>query len=270
MHNSIRANFNKFKPLLFELISRDIKNKYRRSVLGVLWTLLNPLFMMIILSAVFSHIFGFAVENYPIYILCGQVLYNFFSESTQSAMNSIIHSAALIKKVYVPKYIFVLSRILSCSINIFASYAALLIVMVVLRTPLHYTMFLSVIPIAIMIMFSMGVGFILAALSVKYRDIVHLYSVFLTGFIYLAPIMYPIDILNNVLRTIVKINPVTNILEMFREFMMYNSMPDAYTIVMSIVPSALVLAIGLLVFYKKQDEFILYLSASIHFGKLCF
>ena len=110
-----------------------------------------------------------------------------------------------------------------------------------------------------MIMFSMGVGFILAALSVKYRDIVHLYSVFLTGFIYLAPIMYPIDILNNVLRTIVKINPVTNILEMFRGFMMYNSMPDVYTIVMSIVPSALVLAIGLLVFYKKQDEFILYL-----------
>lgn len=259
MHNSVRANFIRFKPLLFELISRDIKNKYRRSVLGVLWTLLNPLFMMIILSAVFSHLFGFAVENYPIYILCGQVLYNFFSESTQSAMNSIINSAALIKKVYVPKYIFVLSRVLSCSINIFAAYAALLIVMVVLRTPLHYTMFLSVIPIAIMIIFSMGVGFILAALSVKYRDIVHLYSVFLTGFIYLAPIMYPIDILGNVLYRIVKLNPVTNILEMFRDFMMYNSMPDVYTVVMAVVPSVIVFIFGLWVFYKKQDEFILYL-----------
>lgn len=259
MHHSFRANFNKFRPLLFELVSRDIKNKYRRSVLGVLWTLLNPLFMMIILSAVFSRIFGFAVENYPIYILCGQVLYNFFSESTQASMNSIIYSAALIKKVYVPKYIFVLSRILSCSINIFASYAALLIVMVVLRTPLHYTMFLSVLPIMIMIMFSMGIGFILAALSVKYRDIVHLYSVFLTGFIYLAPIMYPIDILGHTLQTIVKLNPVTNILVMFRGFMMYNSMPDLYTMLMSVIPSALILALGVWVFYKKQDEFILYL-----------
>ena len=259
MHHSVRAKFAKFRPLLFELFSRDIKNKYRRSVLGGLWTLLNPLFMMIILSAVFSRIFGFAVENYPIYILCGQVLYNFFSESTQASMNSIINSAALIKKVYVPKYIFVLSRILSCSINIFAAYAALLIVMVVLRTPLHYTMFLSAIPIVIMIMFSMGVGFILAALSVKYRDIVHLYSVFLTGFIYLAPIMYPLDILGNVLQTIVKINPVTNILVMFRGFMMYNSMPDLYTILMSIIPSALILVLGVWVFYKKQDEFILYL-----------
>ena len=131
--------------------------------------------------------------------------------------------------------------------------------MVVLRTPLHYTMFLSAIPIVIMIMFSMGVGFILAALSVKYRDIVHLYSVFLTGFIYLAPIMYPLDILGNVLQTIVKINPVTNILVMFRGFMMYNSMPDLYTILMSIIPSALILVLGVWVFYKKQDEFILYL-----------
>ena len=120
-------------------------------------------------------------------------------------------------------------------------------------------MFLSAIPIVIMIMFSMGVGFILAALSVKYRDIVHLYSVFLTGFIYLAPIMYPLDILGNVLQTIVKINPVTNILVMFRGFMMYNSMPDLYTILMSIIPSALILVLGVWVFYKKQDEFILYL-----------
>ena len=131
--------------------------------------------------------------------------------------------------------------------------------MVVLRTPLHYTMFLSVIPIVIMIMFSMGVGFILAALSVKYRDIVHLYSVFLTGFIYLAPIMYPLDILGNVLQTIVKLNPVTNILVMFRGFMMYNSMPDLYTVLMSVIPSVLILALGAWVFYKKQDEFILYL-----------
>lgn len=259
MFQSVRANFKRFQPLLFELISRDIKNKYRRSVLGVLWTLLNPLFMMIILSIVFSNIFGFTVDNYPIYILCGQVLYNFFSESTQAAMNSIIYSAPLIKKVYVPKYMFALSRILSCSINIFAAFAALLLVMVVTRTPLHYTMLLSIIPIGIMIVFSLGVGFILAALSVKYRDIIHLYSVFLTGFIYMAPIMYPIDILGPVLQRIVKLNPVTNILTMFRGFMMYNSMPDLYTVLMSVLPSAAILLLGLWVFYKKQDEFILYL-----------
>lgn len=260
MFQSARANFKRFRPLLFELVSRDIKNKYRRSVLGVLWTLLNPLFMMIILSIVFSNIFGFTVENYPIYILCGQVLYNFFSESTQAAMNSIIYSAPLIKKVYVPKYMFALSRILSCSVNIFAAFAALLLVMVVTRTPLHYAMFLAWIPIIIMVVFSLGVGFILAAVSVKYRDIVHLYSVFLTGFIYLAPIMYPLEIINNaVIHRIILLNPVTNILAMFRGFVMYNSMPDLYTVLMSVVPSVLILAAGLWVFKKEQDDFILYL-----------
>lgn len=260
MFKTARANYRKFQPLLFELISRDIKNKYRRSVLGVLWTLLNPLLMMTILSIVFSGLFRWEVENYPIYILCGQVLYNFFSDSTQAAMNSIIYSAPLLKKVYVPKYMFTLSRIMSCSINIFAAFAALLIVMVVTRTPLHYTMFLSVIPMAIMIMLALGVGFILAALSVKYRDIVHLYSVFLTGFIYLAPVIYPLSIITNPkLSFIIKLNPVTNILTMFRGFVMYNSMPDLYTVLMSFIPSALILCLGIWVFYKKQDDFILYL-----------
>lgn len=260
MLKSVKANFMKFKPLLFELISRDIKNKYRRSVLGVFWTLLNPLLMMTILSIVFSNIFRFEVENYPIYILCGQVLYNFFSDSTQAAMNSIIYSAPLLKKVYVPKYMFTLSRIMSCSINIFAAFAALLIVMVVTRTPLHYSMFLAVIPMIIMIMFSLGVGLMLAALSVKYRDIVHLYSVFLAGFIYLAPVIYPIGIIGNpTLKFIIKLNPVTNILEMFRGFVMYSTMPDLYTCLMALVPSTVILLLGVLVFYKKQDEFILYL-----------
>ena len=106
-------NFLKFQPLLVELVARDIKIKYRRSVLGVLWTLLNPLFMMIILSVVFSNLFKFDVENFPLYLLSGQVIFNFFSDATTSSMNSIIGSAGLIKKIYVPKYLFVLSRVLS-------------------------------------------------------------------------------------------------------------------------------------------------------------
>ena len=102
-------NFVKFQPLLSELVARDIKIKYRRSVLGVLWTLLNPLFMMIILSVVFSSIFKFDIENFPLYVLSGQVIFNFFNDATTNSMSAIIGSASLIKKVYVPKYLFVLS-----------------------------------------------------------------------------------------------------------------------------------------------------------------
>ena len=104
-------NFQKFRPLLGELVMRDVKIKYRKSVLGVLWTLLNPLLMMAVLSIVFSHLLRFNVENYPVYILSGQVMYNFFSEATSSAMTSILNNAPLIKKVYIPKYLFTFARI---------------------------------------------------------------------------------------------------------------------------------------------------------------
>ena len=103
-------NFLKFQPLLSELVARDVKIKYRRSVLGVLWTLLNPLCMMIILSVVFSNIFKFDIENFPLYVLSGQVIFNFFNDATTSSMTAIINNAALLKKIYVPKYLFVLDR----------------------------------------------------------------------------------------------------------------------------------------------------------------
>ncbi|MDY6232686.1 ABC transporter permease, partial [Peptostreptococcus porci] len=129
-------NFIKFQPLLRELVSRDIKIKYRRSVLGVLWTLLNPLCMMIVLSLVFSNIFKFRVENFPLYLLSGQIIFNFFSDATTSAMSAVINNAALIKKVYMPKYLFVISRVFSSFINLLASFTALLVVMIATRAEL--------------------------------------------------------------------------------------------------------------------------------------
>ena len=107
--NQYIQNFVKFQPLLKELVGRDIKIKYRRSVLGVLWTLLNPLFMMIVLSVVFSNLFKFDIENFPLYLLSGQIIFNFFNDTTTTSMGAIIGNASLIEKIYVPKYLFVLS-----------------------------------------------------------------------------------------------------------------------------------------------------------------
>ena len=122
-------NFLKFQPLLKELIARDIKVKYRKSVLGVLWTLLNPLFMMIVLSVVFSNLFKFDVEYFPVYLLSGQLIFNFYSEVTTCSMSAIIDNGPLIKKVYVPKYLFILARTFSSTINLLASFTALIVVM---------------------------------------------------------------------------------------------------------------------------------------------
>ena len=253
------SNFKKYIPLLSELVARDIKTKYRRSVLGVLWTLLNPLLMMIVLSIVFSQLFGrFAIENYPIYLLSGQVIFNFFSESTSTSMSAIINNAPLLKKVYIPKYVFVLAKTISISINLFASFAALIIVMLVMRTPLYYTMVLSIIPVFFLILLSVGVGLILATMAVKFRDIVHLYTVLTTVLMYLTPVIYPIECLPGWVSTIVKINPITSILTMFRDFMLYGCAPDVFTVCMTVLPSVGFLVLGAYVFYKNQDDFILY------------
>ena len=255
--SSYIRNFVKFQPLLSELVARDIKIKYRRSVLGVLWTLLNPLCMMIILSIVFSSIFKFDVENFPLYVLSGQVIFNFFNDSTTSSMSAIISSASLIKKVYVPKYLFVLSRVMSSFINLMASFTALLLVMVATRAELHWTVFLSVIPLAMVVLFSFGVGMFLAAITVRFRDVIHLYSVFTTGLLYLTPVIYPMAALPDVVKTIVMINPLTNYLMMFRDVMFNNTLPSVFSVLLGIAEAALALALGLYVFYKNQDEFIL-------------
>lgn len=213
--------------------------------------------MMIILSIVFSSIFKFDVENFPLYVLSGQVIFNFFNDSTTSSMSAIISSASLIKKVYVPKYLFVLSRVMSSFINLMASFTALLLVMVATRAELHWTVFLSVIPLAMVVLFSFGVGMFLAAITVRFRDVIHLYSVFTTGLLYLTPVIYPMAALPDMVKTIVMINPLTNYLLMFRDVMFNNTLPSVFSVLLGIVEAALALALGLYVFYKNQDEFIL-------------
>ena len=250
-------NFLRFKPLLEELVARDIKIKYRRSVLGVLWTILNPLCMMVILSIVFSNIFKFDVENFPLYILSGQVIFNFYNDATTNSMTSILGASSLIKKIYVPKYLFVLSRIVSSFINLMASFCALLVMMVVTRAELHWEVVLSIIPLTMVVGFSLGIGLILAALTVKFRDIMHLYSVFTTGLMYLTPVIYPMSILPETIKKIVMLNPLTNYLIMFRDVMFNDTLPSMSSITVGVVEMVIALVLGVWVFYKRQDEFIL-------------
>ena len=250
-------NFCHFLPLLQELVARDIKIKYRRSILGVLWTLLNPLLMMIVLSIVFSNIFRFAIENFPLYLLSGQVVFNFYTDCTTSSMTSIIGSAPLIKKIYIPKYLFVLSKALSSCINLMASFTALICVTLVMRMELHYTLLLSIIPLFFLMVFSLGVSMFLAAVVVKFRDIVHLYSVFTTALLYLTPVIYPMSILPEKFQVLVKLNPLTNIVMMFRDVYMYNTLPELSSLLIACVECLVMCIVGVYVFWKKQDGFIL-------------
>lgn len=250
-------NFLRFRPLLGELMARDIKIKYRRSVLGVLWTLLNPLLMMVVLSVVYSNLFKFDIENFPLYLLSGQVMFNFYSDATTSSMNAILGSASLIKKIYVPKYLFVLSRVCSSVINFLAAFLAMILVMLALRVELHYTVFLSFVPVVLLVIFSLGIGLILSAITVKFRDVMHLYSVFVTVIMYLTPVIYQMSILPDWLKIIVKANPLTNYLTMFRDVMLNNMIFSAGDVLIGIAEAIVALVLGLYIFYKNQDTFIL-------------
>lgn len=257
MFSTYIKNFKKFQPLLTELVARDVKNKYRKSVLGVLWTVLNPLCMMAIMSVVFSNLFKFDIENYGVYILSGQVIFNFYSEATTTAMSAMMDNASLMKKVYIPKYLFVMSRILSSIINVLASHCALMIVMMVMRVELSWTVILFPIPMILLVVFCFGLGLVLATVAVKFRDIMHLYSVFVTGLMYLTPVIYSMSLLPDWLKNIVRLNPIANYLQIYRDVMLNCKLPDMGEIGLAVVEAVVMLLIGILVFHKKQDTFIL-------------
>ena len=212
---------------------------------------------MIILSIVFSNLFRFDIENYSLYLLAGQIIFNFYNEATSGAMTAILGNGALIRKVYIPKYLFVISKITSNGINIMSSFCALILVMVFTKSELHWTIFLAVIPLAYLFVFSLGIGLILAALTVRFRDVMHLYSVFVTALMYLTPVIYSISMLPKWVQFIVKLNPLTGILTIFRNVVIYNTIPSFTAFLTSGVIVAVTLGIGMWVFYKQQDTFIL-------------
>lgn len=254
--------FVKYRDLINQLVMRDIKTKYRRSILGLLWTVLNPLLMMTVLSIVFSYFFSRygEIENFPVYLLCGQLIFNFFNESTSIAMGSIVHSGELIKKVYVPKYLFPISKVMSSGVNLLASMIALVIVMLVTRARVTPTILLAVFPLLYVLLFSTGVSLFLAAAAVSFRDLMHLYTVITTAWMYLTPVIYPMAILEGApawVKVIVNVNPLTGFIKIFRCVVLDGVTAPTILHVQSLFWCVVALIIGSTVFKKSQDSFIL-------------
>ena len=249
----------RYRWLLQQLVNRDLKVKYKRSYLGYLWSLLNPLLMMFVVSLVFSHVFRFEIENFALYLLCGQVMFNFFSESTSMAMNSILQNAGLIKKVYVPKYILPLAKVCSSFVNLLWSLLAVLIMFLVYRIPFYVTTPLAIIPLIYVFLISYGVGLFMSVLATYFRDMVHLYGVFLQALMYLTPLFYPADILPEKILLLVKCNPMYHIVTYFRDVALYGNFPSLRDNLVCILFCALSLLLGGYVFRKYQKNFLLYI-----------
>lgn len=250
--------FQRFTPLLRELVVRDIKVRYRHSVLGLVWTVLNPLLMMTVITVVFSTLFKQNIPNFPIYYLSGSLLFSFNSESTTTALNAMISNSSLIKKVYIPKYLFPFSNILSGLVNLGFSLIAMFIVMVITGAPFHITLLLIPIPIFYTFLFATGLGILLSALTVYFRDIAHFYSVFILAWTYFTPVFYPVEILGRRAMMLMQLNPMYHYITFMRELVLNGNFPSMKENLLCLLIGLFMVVIGLLVFYKKQDKFVLY------------
>jgi ABC-2 type transport system permease protein len=260
--NEIKGYFQRFfkyRYLLYELVIKDIKVKYRRSVLGLVWSVLNPLLMMLVITAVFSTIFKFDVENFPAYYLTGSLIFGFVAESTTGSVGSIIEGASLIKKVYIPKYIFPLEKILFAFVNALFALIAVAIVLIILKVPVTWTVLLLPIPLVYTLIFCVGLGLILATLNVFFRDVGHLWGVWITAWMYLTPIIYPENILPNFMKTIIRFNPLYYYVDYFRQVILYGTLPNLMSNLICLGFSFGFLILGVIVFKKNQDKFILHI-----------
>lgn len=250
--------FWKYRSLLTQLVRRDFLVKYKRSVLGVLWTLLNPLANMVILSIVFSTLFSLTIPHFSAYVLSGSVLFGCFAEATQGALSSVVMKANFLRKVYVPKYIFPLSNTLTGFVTLFFSLVALLLVMLIIGVPYRVSMLAAPVVILYMLIFCIGAGLLLATAFVFFRDTAHIYSVLITALQYLSAIFFDVSIVPVRYKTIFAVNPMYHYIRVFRMTMLEGAWPTALDHLICGGIAVIALCAGIFVFYLKQDRFILH------------
>lgn len=264
---NIFANIKKYSFLLQQLVMRDFKVKYKRSVLGVLWSILYPLLMMSVMAIVFSNIFRVGMEgvNYLVYLMSGLVIFNFFSEATNNAMLSIVGNSTLLNKVYIPKYIFPIAKCLFVGINFLFSLLPLFLILLMTGdaaegTKCYINIYYLLLPFIyiLMFMFIIGVSYILATVAVYLRDMIYIWGIGLTILNYFTPIFYSISILPTKLQLLFKFNPLYQFINATREILLFSRMPSNLNLLGCFLSGTVTLLIGLLIFKKHQNKFIYY------------
>ncbi|WP_440207663.1 ABC transporter permease [Actinobacillus pleuropneumoniae] len=249
-----------YRELIHQLVMTDIKLKYRRSYLGYIWSILNPLLMMIVLVVVFSNLFKFDIPNFAVYLLTGQVIFGFLAEATSMSVSSITGNAALLKKAYVPQYIFTLSKVTSSLVNLLFSMIALVLVMIVTQVTVTWNILLFPIVILQVYLFSLGLSLLLASMAVFFRDIQYLWGVFISIWMYLTPIIYPASIIPDEYRWAYEnFNPMYSYIQQFREVVLNGHILPLDLLMQGSIWAIVMFFIGIAVFKKKQDQFILFI-----------
>ncbi len=267
-HSSEKGNNKNSLYLLYNLISKEFKLKYRRSVLGIAWSVLNPLLMMVVMALIFTNIFRFEFNFYPfaVYLILGQTLFALFQDGTTGALNSINDSASLIKKVRINKIIFPTEKVLFAVVNFAFSLIAVIAVMIFFGMGPNWQVLLIPVLVVLLAVFTLGVGYLISSLAVFFRDVVHLWGVVMTIWFYFTPIFWPYEALAATgfswVVTLIQFNPMYHFVSTFRQMATGISLPTDLSVMMELglcsIFAFVTFAIGLFVFKKLEKKFILY------------
>ena len=240
--------------LLEEIVMKNFSSKYKDSVLGILWTILNPLLIMALFTIIFSTIFGRSIENYAVYFLCGWCLFNFFNGTIGVSINSLKGNKSILQRTPAPKYIFVLGGVISEFLNLIIMLILLIGVMIITHAQFHLTIIFSIIPIISLLIMITGLGLILSIACVYYTDIQHLWRVISMMLMYASAIFYPMEIIPEPYRQYLVLNPIYWVINQFRCFVYHAIIPQITYILNSILLSLIILILGIIIFKKYENK----------------
>lgn len=249
-----KEDIKQYVFVIKELTAREIKRKYARSSLGIIWSVLNPLLMMIVMSLIFSTMFRHKIENFPIYYLTGTLFWDLFSGATNSAMSALVDNKTLLIKAKLPKHTFILSRIYTSLVNLGYTFIAYVLMLVVFRIKPSWTMLLVAVDVIFALFFSMGIGYMLAVMYVFFADIKYLYSVVLRILMYLSAIFYPVTSLPEAMQTFINCTPVYTIIYFARTCVMESRVPEGMVWIKLICWSLISFVVGMTVFKANENK----------------
>ncbi len=244
--------------LFSELVKRDFKKKYKRTYLGMLWSLISPLLTLMIMSLVFSHFFGNKTPHYTIYLFCGNIVFSYFTDSTNGGMASLLSNAAIFTKINLPKYLFLFSRNVSSLINFGLTLCVFVIFCIADGIVFTPAALMLIVPILCLIFFNLGIGLILSALYVFFRDMEYLWSVFTLLLMYMSAIFYTVDTLPDVLQRLLYLNPMYVYISYFREAVIGGSVPSLGINALAVGYALIAFTLGITVYRRNNHRFLYY------------
>ncbi len=252
------ADLYRYRELIWALALKELRVRYKRSVLGFLWALLNPLLMMIILTLVFGTLMRFSIDHYAIFLLSMLLPWTFFSQSLAYGVESVVGNAQLLKKVRVATLVFPVAAVLANVINFLLSLLPLALLIVLLRFPLHWTWVYLPVPMLGLFLFTLGTCFLFATVNVFFRDVSHIVQIILSAWFYVSPIIYSLDFIPQKYRFFFRLNPMLYVLNGFRLSIYYGLLPSVQSVAMSLACGMGALVIGFGLFRRYQDSFVYY------------